>query len=252
MTEECSGRQGDLAAVNWYVATGSATISNGRESGLAGYYAPADNRIVLADTAGLDGAAIRHEMLHALLGAAVTGHPRDEFLGRCAGIVRCIGNCISDAGPPSPQDPASVAVPPAVLRVEGRVEPLVPSSTLDDGWFTFTILVTNPRSTPIAVTLAPAGDAGPPVSFSWDAECVRQLRPGYTRSGSYRDERADDPASVARFAPGETKRFVADFKIDLTRDVFWTLPPCAYTFTGYYNGRFSGPASTPDTVVVGS
>ena len=109
--------------------------------------------------------------------------------------------------------------------------------------------MTNPRSTPIAVTLAPAGDAGPPVSFSWDAECVKS---DYTLTGSLRDERADDPASVARFAPGETKRFVVDFKIDLTRDVFWTLPPCAYVFTGYYNGRFSGPASTPDTVVVGS
>ncbi|HEY0779780.1 MAG TPA: hypothetical protein VGD56_17565, partial [Gemmatirosa sp.] len=89
MTEACSGLRRDLGAVDWYVTTGAPSISDGHQSDLGGYYSPASNRIVLADTAALDGATIRHEMLHALLGPAVAGHPRAQFLGRCAGVVHC-------------------------------------------------------------------------------------------------------------------------------------------------------------------
>lgn len=251
MTESCSGLQGNLAAVTWYVVTGSESVSNGVESGLAGYYSPKSNRIVLADTGGLDGAAIRHEMLHALLGPSVTGHPRDEFLGRCAGIVRCVEMCITDAGPPPPADPAAVTVSPSALRVAGVVDPPAPNTGVDDGWFTFTILVTNPLTTPIEVSLAPSGDGGPPVSFSWDAECLRALRSCGNLFENLRDERADDAASVTRFAPGETKRFVVDFRIADRQDIYWALPAGAYALTGYYNGRLTGPASTPDTALVG-
>src|SRR5579884_2440630 len=100
MTEACSGHQGDPNAVTWYVATNSPSLSLGQQTDLAGYYSAATNRIVLADTSNLDGSEIRHEMLHALLGPSVRGHPRDQFLGRCAGTVTCIAACISDGGPP--------------------------------------------------------------------------------------------------------------------------------------------------------
>src|SRR5262245_40900655 len=216
MTEACSGRSGDMSAVTWYVVTGSPSISVGRQSDLGGYYSGVSNRIVLADTAGLDGSIIRHEMLHALLAGSVSGrHPRDEFLGRCAGTVICVDACLSDAGPPPPPDPAAVTVDPRVLRVTGVIDPAAPTHGVDDGWFTFTILVTNPRSTPVSVALAPSGDAGPPVSFSWDATCVSTSEPCGTLGfgGALRDERADDVASVTRFAAGETKRFVVDFQI---------------------------------------
>lgn len=123
MTEACSGASGDMSDITWYVANGSASISNGHEGGLAGYYSPLDNRIVLADTADISPAQIRHEMLHALLGASISGHPREQFLGRCAGTVSCLDECISDAGPPQPLDPASVAVPPDALLVTGVVDP---------------------------------------------------------------------------------------------------------------------------------
>jgi hypothetical protein len=240
-----------MSAVTWYVVTGSPTISAGHLSDLAGYYTGASNRIVLADTASQNPSDIRHEMLHALLGPSVAGHPRDEFLGRCAGTVACVGPCISDAGPPPPPDPAAVTVDPQVLRVSGVINPAAPTRGVDNGWFTFTILVTNPRSTPVSVTLAPSGDAGPPVSFSWDAECLPTIKSCGTLVGSLRDERAEDVSSVTRFAAGETKRFVVDFQIDRKGRAFWSIPAGAYAFRGFYNGRFSGPGSAPDTVILG-
>jgi hypothetical protein len=248
MTEACSGHQGDLNAVTWYVATGSPSLSLGGQTDLAGYYSAASNRIVLADTADLDGAEIRHEMLHALLGPSVRGHPRDEFLGRCAGTVLCVGTCVSDAGPPSAPDPAAVAVGPEELRVTGVVDPVSPSRAVDDGWFTFTIAVTNPRSTPVSVILHPASDAGPPASFSWDAKCLVTLQSCGNFGEALRDERAYDLVSVTRFAPGETKHFVVDFQVGRRGDVYWAINPGAYAFTGYYNGRVADRASAPDTV----
>jgi hypothetical protein len=251
MTEACSGLSRDMSAVTWYVATGSPSISAGGQSDLAGYYSGASNRIVLADTAGLDGSVIRHEMLHALLGPSVSGHPRDEFLGHCAGTVECVDACISSAGPPPPPDPAAVTVTPQVLRVAGVLDPAAPTRGVDDGWFTFTILVTNPRSTPVSVTLAPASDVGPPVSFSWDATCLRTIQSCGNLGEMSIDERADDAASATRFAAGETKRFVVDFQIGRTGDVSWAIPAGAFAFRGFYNGQFSGPKSAPDTVILG-
>lgn len=246
MTEACSGRSGDMSAVAWYVATGSSSISDGRESGLAGYWSAASNRIVLADTADLDGGVIRHEMLHALL--RVNGHPRDQFLGRCAGWVPCSTECVADAGPPPQPDPAAVVVGPTALVVTGVVDPAVPSGSVDDGWFTFSVLATNPSSTPVRVALAPASDGGPPVSFSFDAMCLRGILPCGNLGEKFRDDRALDP-TVAQFAPGETKRLVVDFRVG-PNELNSNLPPGPYAFTGFYNGRGSGPRSTPDTVAI--
>jgi hypothetical protein len=252
MTEACSGLQRDMSAVTWYVATGSLSISDGKDDNLAGYYSPASNRIVLADSANLAGGVIRHEMLHALLGPSVGGHPRDQFLGRCAGTVDCIGGCLTDAGPPPPPDAAADTVDPSVLELTGTVDPIAPSRAIDDGWFTFTIMATNPRATPIIVKLKPSGDAGPPVSFSWTAHCLPTIAPCGNLGGTLRDERADDAASATRFAAGETKRFVVDFQIGRPINVYWGLPSGAYAFTGYFNGRYPALAkSTPDTVMVG-
>lgn len=250
MTEACSGLSRDMSTVAWYVVTGSPTISEGGRSDLAGYYSGASNRIVLADTADLDGSSVRHEMLHALLGPSVSGHPRDEFLGRCAGTVTCIGPCVTDAGPPPAPDPAAVTVDPEVLQITGALDPVTPSRGVDDGWFTFTIMVTNPRSTPVIVTLVPSGDAGPPLSFSWDATCLKKIAScGVAFVGSSYDWRADDLASVTRFEPGETKRFVADFQIGRAPAVYWGIPVGAYAFSGYYN-RPAGPISAPDTAIL--
>jgi len=253
MTEACSGLHGNLSAITWYVTTGADSISDGTSTNLAGYYAPAGNRIVLADTATLSGTKIRHEMLHALLGPSVHGHPRDQFLGRCAGTVDCIGPCITDAGPPPPPDPAAITVDPTALEVTTVLDPVTPRRSIDDGWFTFTILVTNPRTTPVIVNLpTPPEDASAPASFSWFASCVYTMKPCGQFGGVWRDVPAYDPASVTRFAAGETKRFVVDFRVGSGYDGYWQLPGGAYAFIGYYGGRASpGVGSKPDTAVVG-
>lgn len=41
------------------------------------------------------------------------------------------------------------------------------------------------------------------------------------------------------------------FQIGRTGDVSRALPAGAYAFRGYYNGRFSGPVSPADTVILG-
>lgn len=252
MTEACSGLRGDLAAVTWYVATGAPSVSDGHERDLAGYWSRASNRIVLADTAGLTGAEIRHEMLHAL--ERQRGHSRAQFLGRCAGTVACVGACITDAGPPPSPDPAAVPVTPSALRVAGVVDPVSPTAGAEGGWFTFTVLVSNSRATPVVVALRPSGDAGPPASYSWDATCLGRcpVPGGGTLGGVFSDARADYAASVTRFAAGETKRVVVDFRVGGRADGPGVLPAGPYAFTGFYGGRHAGgAASAPVTVVVG-
>lgn len=72
-----------------------------------------------------------------------------------------------------------------------------------------------------------------------------------TCGGSFRDEVASDAASVARFAPGETKRFVVDLRVGPGNDaVYWFTPPGSYAFVGSYGGRFTGRSSAPVAAVL--
>lgn len=134
------------------------------------------------------------------------------------------------------------------MRVAGVFDPVAPSPAIDDGWFRFIIQVTNPRSTPVIVSLTPTADAGPPLSFSWIATCLSAIQSCGGIEENEHNERAYDEASVNRFASGETKRFVVDLQVGRTGDVYWALPMGAYAFRGYYN---VGPASAPDTVILG-
>jgi len=204
---------------------------------------------VLADTANLSGSIIRHEMLHALLGPLVGGHPRNQFLGRCAGTVACSGKCITEAGPPPPPDSAAVTVDPSALEITSAIDPVAPRGAIDDGWFTFTIMVTNPRTTPVVVALPPSGNASPPITYYWDIRFLTVASP----AGSFPDltfgGRADDMASATRFAPGETKRIVADNRVGDRGSA--TLPPGTYVFTGSFGARDRGGISAkPDTVIL--
>ena len=247
MTEACSGIQRDMSIITWYV-TDSISISIGSEHDLAGYYSPVGNRIVLSDTGNLTGRAIRHEMLHALLGPSVSGHPRNQFLGRCEGTVDCVRTCISDAGPPPPPDPAAVVVDPTALEVAGVIDPAAPSRSNDDTWFTFTIFVTNPRRTPVIVSLRPSGYASPPLTFAWDIKFLT-VRVGGSSPDPASAANAYDIPSATRFAAGETKRFVADYRVG--NSGFVAMPVGTYVFTGYYNGLTGPPESKPDTVTLG-
>src|SRR6476620_10570487 len=77
LTEACSGRSSSLSNVKFYVVLGVDLFDlNGQL--VAGYSVPLFNRIVLAGGVVSDGPSVRHEMLHLLLGAGVSGHPRSE------------------------------------------------------------------------------------------------------------------------------------------------------------------------------
>lgn len=265
--EACSGRARPLGAVMFYEVPG-ATAVPAWGLGVAGwswqrpwkpgwaaaYYSRARDRVVLAGAYADEGDVVRHEMLHALL--RVPGHPRAAFLDRCGGVVLCDHECRAAAGLPPPPDPAAVPVEVAELQVRGVVEPAAPHRAVDGGRFTFTVLVTNPRATPVVVALRPSTDAGPPVSYSWDVRCLAALGPCPGVFEVLRDERADDQASATRFAAGETKRFAVDFRVAPRGDGSWAvggwaIAPGRYAFTGYYGGRHAGgAASAPDTVLI--
>ena len=255
MTEACSGLSRDMSAITWYVTPGSTSISDGHGSAVVGYYSPLSNRIVLADTAYITPTQIRHEMLHALLGPSVSGHPRDQFLGRCLGVVSCYDGCVSDAGPPPPPDPAAVTIASSDMIITGAVDPAAPTLLTDDGWFTFTVFVTNPRSTPVSV-MDPGFTAPRPATFSWDVECVPAFGTCMNVPGVIGGDSNPDTASFTRFAPHETKRFVFDFQIGRYPPLS-AIAPVAYALTGFYNAidvggsrQLGGPASAPDTVFV--
>ncbi|MDQ3950217.1 MAG: hypothetical protein M3282_07710 [Gemmatimonadota bacterium] len=233
MTLQCSGRRAPLSGVRWYFVPGARTVEVNGER-YAGYWSSAGNSIVLAEEAMLDGSLVRHEMLHSLID--VGSHPREEFLGRCGGVVECEVRCIADAEPSQPVDPAIARAGTEALEIETVVRPQAPSRTQYGGYFTMTVTARNPGSHPVVVTLPPSGDAGPPVTFGYRVE----YQSGYAES----NERAWDDG-VMRFAPGETKRHVFDFHIvgaeQSTLDA--GLRPGTYDLRGAYGGRWA-PATT--------
>jgi len=150
MTESCSGRQGDLRAIRWYVVPNATSID---VDGQQVHGETIGNRIVLADSHRLDGPLVRHEMLHALLG--VGGHPRDAFLVACNDIVACEGACEAEAGGrPAPLETATELAPSDVVtRVE--VVPRAPAASQDSGAVAVIVSITNPHATPAWVRLVP-------------------------------------------------------------------------------------------------
>ena len=233
MTVQCSGRRAPLAAVRWYFVPGARTVEvNGDRH--AGYWSSAGNSIVLAEEAMLYGPLVRHEMLHSL--TEIGGHPREEFLSRCGGIVDCDDRCINDAGPLQPAGPAVARVGPDALEIDVVLNPQAPSRAQYRGYFTMTVTARNPRGDPVVVTLPPSTDAGPAVTFEYRAE----YQGGYAES----NVRASDDG-VTRFAPGETKRHVFDFHMvgadESTLD--GGLRPGTYDLRGAF-GRQWVPATT--------
>jgi hypothetical protein len=235
LTEECSGITGSLSAVNWYRVPGVTDISLGDGTLVNGRWDEGGNRIVLAGNAEFAGDLVRHEMLHALLRTA--GHPRAQFISRCGGTVVCTQQCIKDAGPAPQPNPLAVSVAATALEIGIEVTPSAPASSINDGNFMMVVTARNPLSSPVIVQLSPSGDAGPPVSFSYDL-----VSP--SRGQSY-DMRAEVPEDTW-FAPSEEKRFIFDFHIG-TGDSRYEAPPGTYQFNGAYGHVW---APNPPTVVV--
>lgn len=235
VTESCSRLAGSMRDVTFYVVPGVATIPLADGRPVAGRWDEQANRIVLAGSAQFEGDLVRHEMLHALLRDG--GHPRAMFLDRCAGEVVCISYCIAGGGPSSPPDPAAVHAPPATLRVSVEVVPAQPQTAIMNGHFMMIIAARNETSRALVIDLPPSGDAGPPGSFGYRIDGN-----GGTR---WYDMRADVP-EVARFAPGEVKHFIFDFRIH-DGGTRYDLTPGTYRFAGVFGDNW---AAAPPTVTV--
>lgn len=237
MVAACSGSRASMSGVSWYVVPGASTVEV-RGDRYAGYWSSAGNAIVLAEGAMFDGSLIRHEMLHAVTGDA--GHPRAAFLAGCGGVVVCDQRCIAEAGTLPPLDASVPRVGSDLLEVDVVVTPQSPSLATYGGRFTVTITARNPWNNPIAVRLTPAGDGGPALSFRYQ----------FTRGGGlgvFADRAFDD--GVTRFAPGETKRRVYDFRIVGTdaQALGGGLQLGTYAFLGAFGDNW---ATAPATVTL--
>lgn len=227
MTEACSGRSGDLAAVHWYRVPGSSVRLDGQDVG--GYWSSGDNRIVLPKGYLDDGAAVRHEMLHALLQTG--GHPRQQFLGACASLVGCAG-CAIDGGPfHPPQD--HLILPPDSLDVASHVE-LLPPEADGQRWLALHITSGNPRAR--AVVVAAPGDAVTPPTFGYD------LRGPV---GGIEGGQVSTDSSTLFFRPFETKRWLFEFRVTSELSEYHVTSG-TYLVRGDYARRFSAD----DTVAV--
>jgi len=237
MVEACSGLSRPLANVQWYAARGVLLNPDGGGEQVGGYYSLASNRIVLAGNETIDGSVVRHEMLHALV--RVRGHPRAQFLQSCGGVVSCGPDCVHDAGPATPPGPGTPTVTPFQLEVTAIVSPAAPSSSIDDGFFTFTINARNPFPYPVIALLPTTFGGGTARSYPYE---IRSSTSGITAA-----DLAFDPG-VAYFSAGERKRDVIDIAVAPNGfPAFRALPgqgshgialsPGTYTFRGGYGDR---------------
>ena len=199
MTEACSALTGSMSAVKWY-KTNDIVHDAGTGDIIAAYWTAGSNRVVLTSTVMMNGGIVRHEMLHALRQKG--GHPRDQFLGKCAGVVDCEEACAADAGPyPNPPE-APIQVSADGIDITLDVEPNTPARNIDDGRFSITVLAHN-KSTHWA-TVTPVSGIEALQTFAIDVHGAN----GATGD----DRRAVDP-SQRIFAPGETKKQVFDLVI---------------------------------------
>jgi len=232
MTEQCSGTTGDMSDVSWYVVPGVDAILDG-DITVVGYWSRISNRIVLAGAEQKDGGTIRHEMLHALL--RNVGHPRNQFLVACGGVVPCDSYCISEAGPPPAPDPTWRTVPPESTAVSIAIGPPAPSGGQYDG--TFMVIVTARNASNHGVVVQLYRGPGTGISFSY------RMDQGPISGNSY-NVLAVDPG-VAYFGPNETKRMVFDFVVG-GNPARSGVTPGTYQLSGGYGLFFTSP--TPLTV----
>jgi hypothetical protein len=224
MTEACSGRTGDFSAVRWYEVPGSL-IRNGEAAG--GYWSSSANQIVMQHDLLHTGWLVRPEMLHAQLRLR-SGHPREQFLGACAGLVECNGACAENAGAWHPATPY-VTVPTDSMEVatELRVEP---PERDGDHWVTLRSVVRNPTGR--AVFVVPPSFGLERSGFAYDVRGPK---------GSISTIHSSADSSRFFFAPRETKEFVFEFlgaDTDSAEFRSFLLPPGEYRMRAGYGGTW--------------
>jgi hypothetical protein len=230
MTQACSGLTGSLGAVTWFKTTQALRDSRTGEPA-GGYWNSFANRIVLTKAAVLDGGSVRHEMLHSLLRKG--GHPRNQFLGKCAGTVVCQGACIRDAGPyPQPSE-TPIHVPGDSIEISVDIEPRNPNSAQDGGFFSMTVIVRN-RSAHWATVPSYYSSIFP----EYDSTRTFEVDVRGPAGGISDWELRFDPSQWI-FAPGETKKQVFDFTIG-NELIAHKLPPGNYITRGGYSDYWSG------------
>jgi hypothetical protein len=220
MVESCSGLQGSLADVDWFVVPGSTSITIG-DGVYDGYWFERGNRIVLAANGQTEGDLVRHEMLHALTRA---GHTRNEFIERCGGIVNCETDCIRDAGPPAPTAANTPIVSPTTLEIGIEVQPSTPADAKFGGYFAIVVTARNPASHAVIVQLPQQNDGTLGVSFSYLLGTTPKDATGPFTSAS--------DSSEIFFEPGETKRHAFDMTI--ADSSHFGLSPGTYVARGLY------------------
>ncbi|HUQ48443.1 MAG TPA: hypothetical protein VM053_09400 [Gemmatimonadaceae bacterium] len=225
MVESCSGVTRPLADVTWFGVSGSSFQL--QKELVTGYWSAGSNRVVLADSSRLDGAVVRHEMLHALV--RQPGHPRSAFLEKCAGLVSCTKECVADAGPASQDYLSYPAASMDSFDISIQVLPNPPSLSVDGGVFSVVVSARNRTSHPVSLSL-PIINGVPAAPFAFE---IRALSAPAAAIGGILN--LSDP-SVTTFAAGETKRQYFDFNIgSVIRNR--TIAPAAYRVTGWYATR---------------
>ena len=237
MTQACSELTGSFGAVTWFKTTQALRDSRTGDP-IGGYWNSFTNRIVLTTAVMFDGGSVRHEMLHSLLRKG--GHPRNQFLGKCAGTVHCQGSCSRDAGPyPQPSE-TPIHMPGDSIDITVDIEPRNPISAHDGGFFSITVLVRN-RSTHWATVPSFYSTIFP----GYDSTRTFQFDVHGPAGGISGGEIRLDPSEWI-YAPGETKKQVFDFAIG--NDLFaHKLPPGNYIARGGYSDYWS----TDSTFVIG-
>ena len=199
MTQTCSQLTGSLSAVTWYT-TDEVVHDIGSGDVIAGYWVSGSNRIVLNSAVMMDGGIVRHEMLHALIRHG--GHPRNQFLGNCAGTVDCERACADDAGPYPDPPVTPLQVGTESIETTIVVDPATPTHAVDEGRFSVTVMTRNLTSHWITVT--PPSGVDLLQTFAIDVHG--------TNGATGRDQNSVDP-SERIFAPNQTKRRVFDLVI---------------------------------------
>ncbi len=227
MTKACSGRSGSLAAISWYKVPSGLPLKLDGQS-VSAYWSAGSNQIVISELVKEDGPIIRHEMLHALLRSK--GHPREEFLERCAGYVTCGIKCAEDAGT-APVIPASVPrVSPTDLIVTAAIAPITDIRVIEGSYFAITVRARNPYTYTVVAAL-PASAVVPNAKLSF----------AYTINGdggeSAQIHALDSSAST--FAAGETKAHVFDFFVGDGARHGRFFSGVSYTATGGYGGHLA-------------